>query len=77
MIEHDGHVGELLKLLDDLGVANNTIVQYSTDNGPHFNTWPDAGNTPFRWGEKLQLGRRLSRACVPALARQGPVRGKV
>jgi arylsulfatase len=48
MIEHDGHVGELLKLLDDLGVANNTIVQYSTDNGPHFNTWPDAGNTPFR-----------------------------
>jgi arylsulfatase A-like enzyme len=48
MIEHDGNVGELLKLLDDLGVANNTIVQYSTDNGPHFNTWPDAGNTPFR-----------------------------
>jgi arylsulfatase len=48
MIEHDLHVGELLKLLDDLGVANDTIVQYSTDNGPHFNTWPDAGNTPFR-----------------------------
>jgi arylsulfatase len=48
MIEHDGHVGELLKLLDDLGVANDTIVLYSTDNGPHFNTWPDAGNTPFR-----------------------------
>lgn len=48
MIEHDGHVGELLKLLDDLGVTNNTIVQYSTDNGPHFNSWPDAGNTPFR-----------------------------
>jgi arylsulfatase len=42
------HVGELLKLIDDLGLANNTIVQYSTDNGPHFNTWPDAGNTPFR-----------------------------
>jgi arylsulfatase A-like enzyme len=51
MIEHDGHVGELLKLIDDLGLANDTIVQYSTDNGPHFNTWPDAGNTPFR-GEK-------------------------
>ncbi|WP_455370255.1 arylsulfatase [Petrachloros mirabilis] len=48
MIEHDGHVGELLKLLDDLGVANNTIVMYSTDNGPHYNTWPDAGTTPFR-----------------------------
>jgi arylsulfatase len=48
MVEHDRHVGELLKLLDDLGIADNTIVFYSTDNGPHFNTWPDAGNTPFR-----------------------------
>ena len=48
MIEHDMHVGELLKLLDDLGIAENTIVQYSTDNGPHYNTWPDAGTTPFR-----------------------------
>jgi arylsulfatase len=51
MIEHDGHVGELLKLIDELGLADNTIVQYSTDNGPHYNTWPDAGTTPFR-GEK-------------------------
>ena len=48
MIEHDMHVGQLLKLLDDLGVAKDTLVQYSTDNGPHFNTWPDAANTPFR-----------------------------
>ncbi len=48
MIEHDMQVGELLKLLDDLGIADNTIVQYSTDNGPHYNTWPDAGTTPFR-----------------------------
>lgn len=48
MVEHDMHVGELLKLLDDLGIANNTIVYYSTDNGPHYNTWPDAGTTPFR-----------------------------
>jgi len=48
MIEHDGHVGELLKLIDDLGVADNTVVMYSTDNGPHYNTWPDAGTTPFR-----------------------------
>ncbi|MEJ2470804.1 MAG: arylsulfatase [Desulfuromonadales bacterium] len=48
MLEHDAHVGELLQLLDDLGIADNTIVFYSTDNGPHFNTWPDAGNTPFR-----------------------------
>jgi len=48
MVEHDGHVGDLLKLLDDLGIADNTIVFYSTDNGPHFNSWPDAGTTPFR-----------------------------
>jgi arylsulfatase len=48
MVEHDMHVGELLKLLTDLGVANNTLVMYSTDNGPHYNTWPDAGTTPFR-----------------------------
>ena len=48
MVEHDMHVGQLLKLVDDLGLANDTIVQYSTDNGPHYNTWPDAGTTPFR-----------------------------
>ena len=48
MMEHDMQVGELLKLLDELGIADNTIVQYSTDNGPHYNTWPDAGTTPFR-----------------------------
>ena len=48
MVEHDMHVGELLKLIDDLGLADNTIVQYSTDNGPHYNSWPDAGTTPFR-----------------------------
>ncbi len=51
MVEHDAMVGELLALLDELGIAENTIVQYSTDNGPHYNTWPDAGTTPFR-GEK-------------------------
>lgn len=51
MIEHDMHVGELLDLLDELGIAENTIVMYSTDNGPHFNTWPDGGTTPFN-GEK-------------------------
>ena len=51
MIEHDMHVGKFLKLLDELGIANDTIVFYSTDNGPHYNTWPDAAATPFR-GEK-------------------------
>jgi arylsulfatase len=48
MVEHDGHVGKLLKTLDDLGIADNTIVLYTTDNGPHMNTWPDAAMTPFR-----------------------------
>jgi arylsulfatase len=48
MVEHDMHVGELLKLIDDLGLVNDTIVMYSTDNGPHYNTWPDAGTTPFQ-----------------------------
>ena len=51
MIEHDMHVGQLLDLLDELGIADNTVVMYSTDNGPHYNTWPDAGTTPFH-GEK-------------------------
>ena len=51
MIEHDMHVGMLLDYLDELGIADNTIVFYSTDNGPHYNTWPDAGTTPFH-GEK-------------------------
>ncbi|MDD7910942.1 MULTISPECIES: arylsulfatase [Pseudovibrio] len=48
MVEHDMHVGQLLDLLDELGIANNTVVLYSTDNGPHYNTWPDAATTPFR-----------------------------
>ncbi len=51
MVEHDMHIGKFLKLLDELGIAGNTIVFYSTDNGPHYNTWPDAAATPFR-GEK-------------------------
>jgi len=51
MVEHDMHVGKLLETLDRLGLADNTIVFYSTDNGPHYNTWPDAAATPFR-GEK-------------------------
>ena len=51
MVEHDMHIGKFLKVLDELKIADNTIVFYSTDNGPHMNTWPDAGMTPFR-GEK-------------------------
>ncbi|HEX6024655.1 MAG TPA: arylsulfatase [Solirubrobacter sp.] len=48
MIDHDKVVGALLDRLDELGLAEDTIVIYSTDNGPHMNSWPDAGMTPFR-----------------------------
>ncbi len=48
MVAHDELVGEMLDQLDELGIADNTIVFYSTDNGVHYNTWPDAGITPFR-----------------------------
>ncbi len=51
MVEHDGHVGQLLDKLDELGIADNTIVMYSTDNGAEVFSWPDGGTTPFR-GEK-------------------------
>ena len=51
MVEHDGQVGELLKKLDDLGITENTIVIYTTDNGAETFSWPDGGTTPFR-GEK-------------------------
>ena len=48
MVAHDENVGKLLAKLDELGIAGETIVVYTTDNGPHYNTWPDAGITPFR-----------------------------
>jgi arylsulfatase len=51
MVEHDGHIGEMLKKLEDLGVANDTIVIWTTDNGAEVMSWPDGGATPFR-GEK-------------------------
>jgi arylsulfatase A-like enzyme len=51
MVEHDAAVGRMLKLIDDLGIAENTIVMYSTDNGAEVMSWPDGGTTPFR-GEK-------------------------
>ncbi len=59
MIEHDKHVGALLNKLDELGIAEDTIVLYSTDNGVHMNTWPDGGMTPFRNEKKLELGGSL------------------
>jgi arylsulfatase len=66
MVEHDGQVGRLLKTLDDLGIANNTIVIYTTDNGAETFTWPDGGTTPFR-GEKNTNWEGSYR--VPALVR--------
>ena len=48
MIDHDKHIGALLDLLDKLGIADDTMVMYGTDNGPHMNSWPDAGMSPFR-----------------------------
>jgi arylsulfatase A-like enzyme len=48
MIDHDKNVGQLLDLIDELGIAEDTFVMYSTDNGPHMNTWPDGAMTPFR-----------------------------
>jgi len=66
MVEHDSHVGQLLKKLDDLGIAQNTIVIYTTDNGAEVFTWPDGGTTPFR-GEKGTNWEGSYR--VPALIR--------
>jgi arylsulfatase A-like enzyme len=66
MVEHDAQVGQLLNKLDDLGIADNTIVMYSTDNGAETFTWPDGGTTPFR-GEKATNWEGGYR--VPALIR--------
>lgn len=52
LLEHDGHIGQLLDKLDELKIADNTIVIYTTDNGPEQSSWPDAGTTKFR-GEKM------------------------
>jgi len=66
MVDHDEIVGELLDFLDEQGLAEDTIVMYSTDNGPHMNTWPDAGMTPFR-NEKNSMWEGAYR--VPCLVR--------
>ncbi|MFZ1748267.1 MAG: arylsulfatase [Nitrospirales bacterium] len=66
MIDHDKNVGTVLNKVDELGIADNTIVMYSTDNGPHMNSWPDAGMTPFR-NEKNSNWEGAYR--VPAMVR--------
>jgi len=62
------NVGQVLKVLDDLKIADNTFVMYSTDNGPHMNSWPDGAMTPFRQREEHELGRRLPGAVHGPLA---------
>ncbi len=66
MIDHDKNVGTVIDKLDELGITDNTIVLYSTDNGPHMNSWPDAGMTPFH-GEKNSNWEGAYR--VPAMVR--------
>jgi len=66
MVEHDKRIGEMLGTLDELGIADDTIVMYSTDNGPHMNSWPDAAMTPFR-NEKNSMWEGAYR--VPCLVR--------
>ncbi len=66
IVEHDGHVGRLLQKLDDLGIAEDTIVLYLTDNGAEVFSWPDGGTTPFR-GEKNSTWEGAYR--IPMLAR--------
>jgi arylsulfatase len=66
MIDHDKNVGTVLKALDDLKIADNTFVMYSTDNGPHMNSWPDGAMTPFR-NEKNSNWEGAYR--VPAMVR--------
>ena len=56
MVEHDKHVGQLLSVLDELGIADNTIVVYTCDNGPHYNAWPDGGSRRFG-ARRTQIGR--------------------
>lgn len=59
MIDHDRNVGKVLNCLDELGIAADTTVIYSADNGPHRNNWPDAGTTPFR-SETTRTGKGRS-----------------
>jgi arylsulfatase A-like enzyme len=73
MIDHDKNVGSVLKVLDDLGIADNTFVMYGTDNGPHMNSWPDGAMTPFR-NEKNSNWEGAYR--VPAMVREKSNRGK-
>ena len=70
MVTHDEQIGQMLDKLDELGIADNTIVMYSTDNGPENDTWPDAANTPFRSQKDTNWEGALARSGILPLARQ-------
>ena len=74
MIDHDKLVGAVLDKLDELGIAENTIVIYSTDNGPHMNTWPDGGMTPFRSEKNTNWEGAFRVPGADPLAREDPGR---
>jgi len=76
MIEHDNHIGSLLRALDDIGAADNTIVVYTTDNGPHMNTWPDGAMTWFRSEKNTNWEGAFRVPCLvrwPGVIRPGTV----
>ncbi|WP_391483980.1 arylsulfatase [Aeoliella mucimassa] len=80
MIEHDNHVGKLLDTLEDLGIDENTIVLYTTDNGPHKNSWPDAGLSPFRNEKNSNWEGAFRVPCVirwPGKIKEGSVSNEI
>ena len=80
MQEHDDTVGSLLKALDDMGVANDTIVVYSSDNGPHMNTWPDGAMTWFRSEKNTNWEGAFRVPCLvrwPAAIKPGTVTNEI
>jgi arylsulfatase A-like enzyme len=80
MMEHDDTVGSLLKALDDMGVTNDTIVVYSSDNGPHMNTWPDGAMTWFRSEKNTNWEGAFRVPCLvrwPAAIKPGTVTNEI
>ena len=80
MIEHDETIGSLLKALDDMGIADNTIVVYTSDNGPHMNTWPDGAMTALPLREEHQLGGAFRVPCLvrwPGVIKPGTVTNEI
>jgi arylsulfatase len=80
MIDHDKHVGKMLDLLDELGLADTTLVVYGTDNGPHMNSWPDGAMTPFRSEKDTNWEGAFRVPCVarwPGVIQPGTVSNEI